>query len=128
MKKTELTFTEGFTTTKGNNDNPHKVFDWDVAAYIIKQKFLEHNDLFAEVGLQGDWDHTSGQIFENGKPTNNGYSYLSSNWAIPTLILSWDGQEQEEIECFLLEVDSRFSSGSKWDKESLKILGIQLED
>ena len=35
MKKSELTFMEGFTCNRATND-PHKVFDWDKAARIIK--------------------------------------------------------------------------------------------
>lgn len=53
-------------------------------------------------------------------------SNLSSNWAIPTLILSWDGQEQKEVECYIEEEGSRFNFESKWDDKSLEILGIEL--
>ena len=126
MKRSELTFIEGFTTTRSRNNNPQKAFDWDKAANIIKEEFLNHNDLIAEAGLQRDWAHTGGVIFEGGKPTNDSYTHLSSNWAIPTLILSWDNQEQREIECFV--IGGRFHSDSKWDEESLKILGIDLHE
>ena len=126
MKKTELSFMQGFTSGRGNNDNPHKSFDWDKAAEIIKEKLKQHPDLVAEAGLQADWDHTGGIIFEDGKPTKKNYTFLSSNWATPTLILSWDEEEQEEIECFAF--DGRFGSDTKWDEESLKILGIELPD
>lgn len=51
--------------------------------------------------------------------------YLCSNWATPTLILSWDMREQLEYDCYTDE-SIRFNSGSKWDDESLKILGISL--
>lgn len=122
MKRSELTFSEGFTTTRGMNNNPHMAFDWDKAAQIIKEKFLEHKDLKAEAGLQGDWGCTGGEIFENGNPVTYSYTFLSSNWATPTLILSYGGEEQEEIECYLIESESRFSSHSKWDEDSLKIL------
>jgi len=128
MKRTELTFAEGFTTNRGRNDNPQMKFDWDKAALIIKEKCLEHKNLIAEAGLQGDWDHTGGIIFEENKPTNDEYTYLSSNWATPTLILSYnDGNdEQEEIECYTTDEDSRFDSDSKWDETSLELLGISL--
>lgn len=102
-----------------------KAFDWDKAAQLIKEKLKEHPDLSAEAGLQGDWGYTGGVIFENGKPTNDNYTYLSSNWAAPTLILSWDGEEQEEVECSI-ERNERFDSYTKWDKDSLAILGIEL--
>ena len=41
--------------------------------------------------------------------------------AVPALIISWDGEEQEEIECYTQE-ETRFDYDSKWDKKSLKIL------
>ncbi len=126
MKKSELTFAEGFTTNKGRNNNPQMRFDWDKAAQIIKEKYLDHKDLVAEAGLQGDWVHTGGIIFEENKPTNNNYTYLSSNWATPTLILNYNGEEQEEIECYTIEENSRFDSDSKWDETSLELLGISL--
>ena len=76
--------------------------------------------------MQGDWDYTGGTIFENGKPTNDEYTYLQSNWANPTLILEWDGEEQEEIECFTTDDTKRFNSDTKWDETSLSILGIEI--
>ncbi len=127
MKKSELTFAEGFLGTRSNNNNPFKVFDWDRAAKIIKEKYELHSDLVAEAGLQGDWDYTGGVIFEKGKPVDYNYTYLKSNWAIPTLILSWDGKEQEELECFTYVNESRFDSGSTWDTTSLDILGISID-
>lgn len=129
MKKTELSFRDGFLGIQAENARAEnaimKAFDWDKAAKIIKDKFNEHPDLYAEAGLQRDWSYTAGTIFESGKPTNESYTYLCSNWAIPTLILEWDGKEQEEIECWIKEND-RMTSSTKWDKESLEILGINL--
>lgn len=122
MKKSELSFTDGFISDRAKNNNPQKAFDWDKAAAIIKDKFVSHPDLVAEAGLQGDWKYTGGTIFEDGKPVSDSYTYLCSNWAMPTLILSWDGEEQEEINCFSLESESRFTTDSKWDEQSLKIL------
>lgn len=122
MKKTEFTFLEGFTSLKGLNNNPFKTFDWDKAAKIISQKLKYFPNLMAEAGLQGDWDYTGGVIFELGKPVMDTYTFLTSNWAVPTLILSWDGKPRYEIECYVLEKESRFNSDSKWDKTSLKNL------
>jgi hypothetical protein len=53
MKISELTFFEGFTSTRGNNDNPQKAFDWDKAAKIIKEHFKEHPDLLVELIVTG---------------------------------------------------------------------------
>jgi len=130
MKRSELTFTEGFTCQRGVNAKSNgatlNAFDFDKAAEIIKTYLKDHPDLTAEAGLQGDWAYTGGVIFENSLPTNDSYTYLSSNWAAPTLILSWDGKEQEEIQCFSSESDSRFRSDSKWDEQSLAILGLPI--
>ena len=131
MKTSNLSFAEGFFGTQGQTAREQgksmMTFDWDKAAEIIKNRFNEHKDLVAEAGLEGDWNYTGGEIFNDGKPTNEDYTYLSSNWATPTLILSWDGIEQEEVECFTDE-NERFKSKSKWDDEALKILGIELSD
>lgn len=129
MKKSNLSFAEGFLGLNAKEANKQgstqKAFDWHRAAEIIKEKFKLHPDLIAEAGLQNDWAHTGGIIFEGGKPTIDYYTYLSSNWAKPTLILQWDGQEQEEIECFTDESD-KFNSATQWDEESIAILGISL--
>jgi hypothetical protein len=127
MKQSKYSFSDGFL---GMPSEPRaevqRAFDWDKAAELIKDRLSKHPDLFAEAGLQGDWDYTGGEIFANGKPTNDSYTYLSSNWAAPTLILSWDGDEQEELECWS-PVSERFSEKSKWDEGSLSILGIPLK-
>ena len=129
MKESNLSFADGFLGMQVDvaraRGAKHKAFDWDKAAQIIKERFAQHPDLSAEAGLQGDWNYTGGVIFENGKPTKENYTYLSSNWAAPTLILSWDGDEQEEIECSV-ESNDRFDSDTKWDETSLAILGINL--
>lgn len=127
MKKSNLTFAQGFLgiESKIAQEKGNKVmaFDFDNAAEIIKREFKLHPDLIAEAGLQGDWNYTGGTIFKNGKPTNDSYTFLASNWAKPTLILTWDGIEQHEIECSI-EENERFNSESKWDKISIEILGI----
>lgn len=129
MKKSNLTFAQGFLGIESgvakSQGKKQMAFDWDIAAKIIKEKLKLHPDLKAEAGLQGDWDYTGGVIFENGKPTNEDYTFLSSNWAKPTLILEWDGREQEETECSI-EESERLTAKSKWDSISLEILGIEL--
>lgn len=125
MKQSKYSFAEGFLGTPNETKTFQRAFDWDRAAHIIKKAHSDHPDLVAEAGLQGDWAYTGGIIFENGKPTNDHYTYLSSNWAPPTLILSWDGEEQEEIQCFCDDSETR-TSKTKWDETSLDILGIQL--
>lgn len=126
----QLTFWDGFAGVQAQiakmNGAEMMAFNWDLAAEIIKQRFVQHPDLIAEAGLQGDWSYTGGCIFAEGEAIISEYTYLSSNWAIPTLILSWDGDEQESIECYC-EADDRFNSDSKWDEESLKILGRNIK-
>jgi len=121
MRKSEIGFAEGFLTTRGMNDNPHKAFDWDKAAEIIKEKLKTNPNLTAEAGLEGDWDYTGGTIFKNGKPTTEYYTYLESNWAMPTLIITLDNGQDESFDCFT-GANERFSSDAKWDEISLAIL------
>ena len=129
MKQSNLSFADGFLGTQAQEarakGDTMKAFDWDKAAAIIKEKFELHPDLEAEAGLQGDWEYTGGAIFKDGKPTNEPYTYLASNWAKPTIILSWGGKEQLELECYC-EKNERFDEESKWDKTSLEILGVGL--
>lgn len=125
MKKSNYSFADGFLGMPSERKrSTNRAFDWDKAAHIIKAAIVDHPDLVAEAGLQGDWAYTGGVIFRKGLPTNSNYTYLSSNWAVPTLILSWDGYEQIEQECFVDE-NERFNSKTKWDKDSLAILGIE---
>lgn len=95
MKQSKLTFTDGFLGSPAPEGSPLMMFDFNKAAELIREAHKAHPDLVADAGLQGDWNYTGGEIFTNGKPTNESYTYLSSNWAKPTLILSWDGVEQE---------------------------------
>lgn len=129
MKQSNLSFADGFLGIESQAARQRgaiqKAFDWDKAAVIIKENLTLHPNLKAEAGLQGDWTYTGGVIFEDGKPTNDDYTYLSSNWATPTLILSWDGEEQIEVDC-QTDNDERFKEDSKWDEQSLSILGINI--
>lgn len=129
MKSSTIGFAEGFLGVNAQVARSQgaaiKAFDWDQAAMKIKEAYAQHPDLVAEAGLEGDWAYTGGVIFESGLATNGHYTYLASNWAAPTLILSWDGVEKESIECSCPESD-RFNSETKWDTESLTILGLPL--
>lgn len=116
MKQSNLTFAEGFLGIQEEaakkKGKTQKAFDWDKAATIIKENYKKYPNLTAEAGLQGDWQYTGGVIFEKGKHINDNYTYLSSNWAIPTLLL-YDGDvELEEIECFT-DNCKRFNADSK---------------
>ncbi len=122
MKKSELSFIGGLTSGRSVNNNHFKIFDWDKAAKFINEKRILHPDLSAEAGLKDDWGSTGGVIFEKGQPVTEDRTYLKSDWATPTLILSWNDEEQEEIPCYTQDESTRFGSDSKWDEESLTIL------
>ena len=99
MKDQTISFFGPDMQAKRSDSEDYKVFDWDKAAEIIKDKLKDHPDLVCEAGLQGDWEYTGGIIFEEGKPTNESYTFLCSNWATPTLVLEF-GDQEEEIDCF----------------------------
>jgi len=128
MKQSNYSFIDGLLIDNAKiskaKGNVHNAFDWDKAAAIIREKVKVHPDLRAEAGLQGDWEYTGGIIFEDGKPVIDGGTYLQSNWATPTMILSWDDEEQEEIPCFT-EGNARFNESTTWDEISLAILSAE---
>jgi hypothetical protein len=93
-----------------------KVFDWEKAARLIKERGTQH----AEAGLAGDWEWTGGTILSNGIPVlkEETYTYLSSNHATPLLIL--DG---EELDCFRLKSQTPgWDAQTYWPPEALAIL------
>lgn len=98
---------------KSTPDGNEKVFDWDKAAKIIKERKPET----ASAGLAEDWAWTGGLIYENGKPVKNEYTFLASRWATPVLIL--DG---EEIDCYQPEGYHGWDADTKWPESALKIL------
>lgn len=123
-----MSFAEGFLGPK-NSGTGNRTFDWDLAAEIIKKAFAEDAGISVEAGLQTDWSFTAGTIFENGKPTNESYTYLGSSWACPSLIISFSDGKEQEIQCFKSDgADNRFNEKSKWDETSLETLGLSLAD
>lgn len=96
-----------------NRGKEMKVFDWDKAAKLIR----ERKPKIAEAGLENDWAYTGGVIFEDGKPVTDSNTFLSSTWATP--ILELDG---EEIECYVMESKTTFNEDTKWPDSALKIL------
>jgi hypothetical protein len=90
-----------------------RVFDWDEAARIIK----ERKPASASAGLQDDLGWTGGTIWD-GKPVTESYCYLSSNWATPVLVI-----DDEEIACWRYADDGcGWDSGTKWPASALAIL------
>ena len=90
------------------------VFDWDKAARIINERKPQH----AAAGLSGDFEWTGGTIWEDGKPVKDDYTYLSSTWAAPVLMI--DG---EEIVCCVMEHETKWNSDTKWPASALAIVG-----
>ena len=94
-------------------DNEPKVFDWDKAARIIKERGAKD----ASAGLFEDWEWTGGTILEDGKPVYEEYMYLASTWATPTLMI--DG---ESFQCFVMKHETDWDAKTRWPESALKIL------
>jgi hypothetical protein len=92
-------------------------FDWIKAATILK----ERNPEYAIAGLQTDLEHTGGAIWSDGKPVpeDETYTYLSSQWDTPILVI-----DEEEIECWVADdVAAEYKSAKiYWPPEALAIL------
>ena len=102
-----------FALGDANRGKEEMVFDWDKAAKILK----ERRPVNAKAGLQDDLEWTSGYILMNGKPCKTEYTYLSSTWATPLLVI--DG---EEIPCFKMQHEvSKWNAETKWPKSALDI-------
>jgi len=92
-----------------------KVFDWDKAAQIIKERKPQR----ADAGLAGDFEYTRGTIYRDGQiVTDDDVLYLASNWAAPTLILD----DSEEIVCSREEAGSGWDAKTKWPESARHIL------
>lgn len=104
---------EAFAMGEANRGKELMVFDWDKAALLIKQR----NPVFVEAGLEGDLEWTGGTIHKNGEIVEDSYTYLSSTWATPIIII--DG---EEIDCYIMESKTSWNESTKWPESSRKIL------
>lgn len=107
---------QAFAMGDANRDKKQKVFDWEEAARIIKERGAKE----ASAGLSQDWEWTGGKIFANGKPVKeeDTYVYLASTWATPELKI--DG---EIIDCYRMESETPgWDCDTYWPKEALKIL------
>jgi len=116
------TFMDAFLHPDRRAPDGAKTFDWDKAAAIIKEHLPKYPQLKAEAGLQNDWDYTGGEIYADGKPVSDSYTYLASRWATPTLLLFNGEEEILETPCFTQDKNTRFHEGSKWDDKSLAVL------
>ena len=97
-----------------NRGKERMVFDWDQAAQIIRERKPE----CAIAGLKYDLEWTSGTIYADGEPVSDDYTYLSSTWATPVLILDFT----EEIPCFVMEHETKWDQDTTWPASALDIL------
>ena len=91
-----------------------KVFDWDKAAHLIHT----NKPKLAIAGLLEDMEYTSGVIYEDDNLVRNDYTYLSSTWATPVIVM--DGKP---IECYKMQSEvPKWNEDTKWPSSALKIL------
>jgi hypothetical protein len=110
---------QAFAMGEANRGKELKVFDWDKAATLIEKSGYKD----ASAGLAGDWEWTGGEIFTDGKPDMESYTYLASTWATPEIEI--DGMRYD---CFKMQRDTPgWDSKTKWPESALKILGLELE-
>lgn len=96
-----------------NESKNGKVFDWDKAAKIIKERKLET----ASAGMAEDWFWTGTTIYENSRPVKNNYTCLASSWATPVLRF-----DSEEIVCYQPKGYHGWNEDTRWPKSALEIL------
>lgn len=103
-----------FMMGEANRGRELMVFDWDKAARLIKESGLKD----ASAGLRGDWGWTGGEIFTDGQPNLDDYTYLASTWAVPELEI--DG---ETVDCYRMQSETPgWGSDTKWPESALAIL------
>lgn len=105
-----------FVLGEASRGREAKVFDWDKAAMLIK----ERGATSARAGLSDDWKWTGGDILRDGKPIPDGdtYTYLASTWATPELEI--DG---EIIACYRMASDTPgWNSDTYWPESAVKLL------
>lgn len=96
-----------------NADKPLMVFDWKLAAEIIRD---EKPDC-VEAGLSGDWGYTGGVIYQDGEVVESAYTYLSSTWARPQILIDGDYRD-----CYVMQSETDWDSDTKWPDEAKQIL------
>ncbi len=104
---------EAITRAQANRGRTMRVFDWNKAAEIIKEK----KPVLARAGLGEDWEWTGGDIYVEGKIVTDSYTFLASNWAIPELEI--DG---EIIPCWIWENETEWNSDTKWPQSAIDIV------
>lgn len=106
---------EAFRRGEANRHKELMVFDWDKAAHLIKKHGVKN----ASAGLSRDWMWTGGEIFTDGKPNKDDYTFLASTWATPELKIG-----EEIIDCYVLESETDWDEKTKWPQSALTILKV----
>lgn len=96
-----------------NRGRTERVFDWNKAARIIRER--NHETAFA--GLAEDWADTSTMIYADGKPVKSESGYLASTWATPQLDIDGDF-----VDCWMWEHETECNADTRWPKSALEIL------
>lgn len=122
MRLTEITPAyEGSARSLAAGPNKGKVFNWDEAGRILRERGLERR--YASAGLAEDWDFTGGSIFADGQIVSDGSPYIKSAWATPVLVLHDENPyEGEVIPCFVEASSSSWDSGTVWPMSALVAL------
>lgn len=99
-----------------------RVFDWDKAAKII----LERKPYEAWAGLGGDFGNTGDVIYEENNIVTGGYTYLSSYWATPKLLLMDENtlgfEDGEHIPCWKWKDETEWDAHTVWPQSAVNIL------
>lgn len=114
MKDSNYSFSDGLLGMIREERGGVRVFDWNKAAEIIRDR----KPTLAEAGLEGDWAYTGGVIYEDGEIIKDSYTYLASDWAVPTLVLN----DEESVECWVYMDESDFNHDTKWPECAITIL------
>lgn len=100
-----------FVLGAANRGKEQKVFDWDKAVDILKERGIKD----ASAGLHLDLEYTSGDILVDGEPVKD-YCYLASTWATPVLVTGWG----EEIPCWIMASRTEYNHSTIWPKSAFE--------
>lgn len=99
-----------------NRGRPERVFDWNKAARIIR----ERRPRAAYAGLAEDLADTFSVLYVDGEPLEDMGGYLASTWATPQLYLDGDS-----VDCWPWEHETEWDADTRWPESALNILNGQ---
>jgi hypothetical protein len=95
----------------------YKIFDWDKAARLIKEKKPKMPVL---AGIKEDWHYTFGAIYDNGEIINDSSPWTYSNLYTPQMVIN-----REFIECWIYAKEELIFSKDElnhWTESAINIL------